>query len=93
MLVLEGAEYEKVLAACPRMCTFECVNDKGNRKEKEMGEARVHARSVVFVVRRAWPASLETESQLLQEDLLALKVDFVALVDAVLSSEDAITEQ
>lgn len=93
MLVLEEAEYEQVLAACPRMCTFECVNDKGNRKEKEMRKACVHARSVVFVVTKAWPISFETESQFLQEHLLALKEGFIALVDAVLSGKDTIAEQ
>lgn len=40
----------------------------------------------------AWSVSLEIESQLLQEHLLVLKEDLVALVDAVLRGEDTITE-
>lgn len=50
MLVLEDAEYEKVLAACPRMCTLECVKDKGKSRLKQKQKAEGHPSNVVFVV-------------------------------------------
>ena len=62
------------------------VREKQRKREgkREERKARVHARSIAFVATKAFCVSLETEPQLLQEHLLALKEDLVALVEFVL---------